>query len=382
MPISRRNLLRRLGTTALTGAAVDALGGLPVPERPQPAHRASEIAQTVFLDHNENAYGPSEKVLAVLRDASLRSSRYPRAEYDSLLTKLAALHAVKKEQIVLGCGSSELLRATALTFLGPGKKLVQASPTYPALGKFARLFGAEVVEVPVTKRYEHDLNTMLARGDDSVSLAYICNPNNPTATLTARQDIEGFIHKLPAKAVVLIDEAYHHFVTPNSSYTSFLDQPFDDPRVIVCRTFSKVYGLAGMRIGYAVAAPELAQRLSANRLQFGISVIAAKAADAALEDTEYVRLAVKRNADDRQEFMNSVNVRMLRAIDSHTNFVMLNPMRPSEQVIEHLKKNNVLVAPRIPAMDSYIRVSLGTPAEMREFWRVWDLMPPTGKMAM
>jgi histidinol-phosphate aminotransferase len=382
MPISRRSLLRRLGASAVAGAAVESLGGLSLAARPESAPAASEPACPLLLDHNENAYGPSEKVLAVLRDASPRSSRYPRTEYDSLLGKLAALHSVKTEQIVLGCGSSEILRAAAAAFLGPGRTLVQASPTCPVLGEFARSSGAEVIEVPVNKMREHDLGVMLTRTGDSAGLVYICNPNNPTATLTPRKDIEDFIRNLPAKTMVLVDEAYHHFVSPNSSYASFLDRPFDDPRVVVCRTFSKIYGLAGMRVGYAVTTPDLAHRLSANRLQFGVGVMSAKAAAAALDDLDFIRLAIKRNADDRQEFMNQVNARMLRALDSHTNFVMLNPLRPPEPVFEHLKKNNVLVGPRVPAMDRYIRVSLGTPRDMHEFWRIWDLMPQTEKMAM
>jgi histidinol-phosphate aminotransferase len=181
---------------------------------------------------------------------------------------------------------------------------------------------------------------------------------------------------------VLIDEAYSHFVSPHLGYTSFLDHPFDDPRLVVCRTFSKVYGLAGMRIGYAVNAPDLLRRLSASQLRYGISVISAKAASAAVDDANYVRAAIKSNSDDRQEFMNQVNARMLRALDSHANFAMMNPLRPVDMVVDHLKKNNVLVAPRIPAMEKYFRVSFGTPDEMQEFWRVMDLLPPTGKMAM
>src|SRR3989449_10455662 len=173
----------------------------------------------------------------------------------------------------------------------------------------------------------------------------------------------------------------HHFVSATSSYRSFLDYPLDDPRVIVARTFSKIYGLAGLRIGYCVSSREVASRLSALRLPNGVTIVSVKAAIAALEDTTYVRMAAKRNADDRQAFMNQGNARLLRAIDSHANFVLLNPLRPVSEVLSHLEKNDVLVAPPIPDMDKYIRVSLGTPAEMREFWRVWDLLP-AGKMAM
>src|SRR5205085_8404868 len=152
------------------------------------------------------------------------------------------------------------------------------------------------------------------------SLVYICNPNNPTATLTTRKDLETFIRKLPDHATALIDEAYSDFVSPHSGYASFLESPINDPRVVVCRTFSKMYGLAGMRVGYAVGSPETLKRLGAHQLRYGVSTIAAKAALTAIEDVEYARVAVKRNADDRQEFMNQVNIRMLRAIDSHANF--------------------------------------------------------------
>jgi histidinol-phosphate aminotransferase len=222
---------------------------------------------------------------------------------------------------------------------------------------------------------------MLAKVDSTTALVYLCNPNNPTGTLTPRKNLESLISKLPAEIMILVDEAYHHYVSATAAYRSFLDFPLGDPRIIVARTFSKIYGLAGLRIGYSVSSKEVAARLSALRLQNGVTTISVKAATAALEDTAYIRLAAKRNSDDRQEFMNQVNARMLRVIDSHANFVLLNPLRPVSEVLPHLEKNNVLVAPPIPAMDKYIRVSLGTPSEMQEFWRVWDLMPP-GKMAM
>ena len=175
--------------------------------------------------------------------------------------------------------------------------------------------------------------------------------------------------------MVLIDEAYHHFAGRTSAYVSFLDRPMADPRVMVTRTFSKIYGLAGMRVGYVVAPVEITSRLAARRLTFGVGVVAAQAAAAALDDSDYVALAVRRNASDRQEFMNQVNARMMRAIDSHTNFAMLDPRRPANEVFEHLKKNNILVAPPVPQMSKYLRVSLGTPTEMQQFWRVMDQMP-------
>ena len=392
MSVSRRNLLRQIGVGVVVGAAAPALRGFPLTsatEAPrenfagadQPS-RVATAADPVLLYRNENPYGPSEKVLAVLRESVASGNRYPRTEYDTLIGKLAAQHQVKPEQIVLGCGSGEILGMAALAFLKPGKKLVQAAPTFPSLGKLAQAAGVEVVSVPLNKRYEHDLAAMQNAARSSTGLVYIVNPNNPTGTITPRKDIETFLGKLPSDVTVLIDEAYHHFVTPNTAYESFLDRHFDDPRIVVSRTFSKIYGLAGMRIGYAVAAPEMAKRLPAGFPNWSVSVVSARAASAALDDVEYVRLGIKRNTDDRQEFMNQVNARMLRAIDSQANFVMVNPMRPPDEVIEHLKKNHILIGPKYPVLDKYIRVSLGTPGEMQAFWRAWDLMPSSGKMAM
>ena len=393
MSISRRNLLRNIGVSAVVGAAAPALRGFPVAPSTEEALWGNSVpaaqpagvataADPILLYRNENPYGPSEQVLAVLRESATSGNRYPRTEYDTLRNKLAALHEVKGEQIVLGCGSGEILCMAALAFLKPGKKLVQAAPTFPALGKLAQGAGVEVADVPLNKRYEHDLGVMLDRARLSAGLVYIVNPNNPTGTITPRKEIEAFIRKLPSDVAVLIDEAYHHFVAPGGVYESFLDRPIGDPRVIVSRTFSKIYGLAGMRIGYAVATPEIAKRLVAGFPSWSVSIVSARAASAALDDVDYVRLGFKRNTDDRQEFMNQVNARMLRAIDSQANFVMLNPMRPPDAVIEHLRKNNILVGPKYPVLDKYIRVSLGTPGEMQAFWRVWDLMPTTGKMAM
>src|SRR6266700_7884323 len=373
MIMSRRHLLGKLAATAATGAAFHTLSDFSLAQV-SPA-RANFFPAPIILSRNENAYGPSERVLAAMHEAVSGGNRYPAAEHDLLINKIAALHRVRPEQIVLGCVSSEILGIAAAAFLGPEKKFVQASPTCPLLGQLARNSGAEVVDVPLTKMYEHDLGAMLARADASTGLIYICNPNNPTGTLTTRKDIETFIGKLPANTMVLIDEAYHHFASSTSTYSSFLDRPFNDGRVMIARTFSKIYGLAGMRIGYVVASPDIAPRLSKHVLQFGGGTVSARIAAAALDDSEYVSIAAKRNANDRQEFMNQVNARMLRALDSHTNFVMMKSPRPVDQVLEHLKKNNILFAPPIPEMNQYIRISLGTPADMLQFWRVWDLMP-------
>jgi histidinol-phosphate aminotransferase len=330
----------------------------------------------IRLDRNENAYGPSNKAIEAIHSSAGSANRYPNGEHEELIDKLASIHKVKQEQILLGSGSREILRMAATTCLSRDKKLVLASPTFGAIADYAKSVGQEVSAVPLNKRYQHDLDVMLARAERATTLVYICNPNNPTGTLTPRKDLETFLRKLPLTSVVLIDEAYHHYVASTSDYASFLDTPVDDPRIVVLRTFSKIYGLAGLRVGYAVASPQIRAKLSAARLQWAVSALAARAAAAALEDADYVTLSAKRNTDDRQEFYNSTNARMLRSLDSHTNFVLLKSGLPAEQVLEHFQRNNILLGPRVLEMDTYVRVSLGSRQEMHEFWRVWDSLPP------
>ena len=380
MPISRRKFVRNIAGSAVAAASLPPLADLAMAGI-LPTSRASELHGPIILSRNENAYGPSQKVIASMQDSLQYANRYPDPAVSTLHDRIAKSHSIKPEQLVLGCGSGEILSITASAFLGPGQKLIMALPTFEAIGRCAKSLGAEVAEVPLAHDYSHNLAAMLSRADATTGLVYICNPNNPTGTLTPRKDLESFIRKLPPTTTVLIDEAYHHYVEPTGDYSSFIDNPMDDDRVVVCRTFSKVFGLAGIRVGYAVGAPERIRVLTARRLPEGLNAVGARAALVAYDDVEYVQMSAKRNADDRQEFFNQANARMVKGIDSHTNFAMLPTDRDAAEVIEHFKKNNVLIARLFPSMHTYIRVSFGTPPEMKEFWRVWGLMLP-GKMQM
>jgi histidinol-phosphate aminotransferase len=310
-----------------------------------------------------------------MRDCLNEANRYPDTE-DTLREKLASLHKVKMEQVVLGCGTSEILGMAAEAFLAPGKKVVLAEPTFPLVSLYAKARGAAVASVRLNEYQAHDLEAMLAASDSSTGLVYICNPNNPTGTLTSRAALERFLTKLPASIPVIIDEAYHHYAIDGSAaYASFIDRSVDDARLIVVRTFSKIFGLAGQRIGYAIASKEFSRRLAANRLQFGENLLGIKGAMAALDDTEHIRVCAKRNKDDRQEFRNVAMIHSLGHLGSETNFVLLKADRSADEIIEHFRRNNILLGPLIPSMERFVRVTLGRPNEMREFWRVWDLLP-------
>lgn len=374
MLISRRTLLRNIGATAAVTATAQSWSTVCL--APSTAtDRFNPGPRIIRLDKNENPYGPSDQVSAAMRSGMAITNRFPESELEGLIDRLGELHSVSREQVVLGCGSTEILRMCSCAFLGPGKKLVMATPGFEAMAQYARETGASVEMVPLTKTNEHDMPLIAQRLGGGNGLIYICNPHNPTGTLTARKDIEAIVRVLPSGAYVIIDEAYHHYVTPSAAYSSFIDRPVSDPRVIVTRTFSKIYGLAGMRIGYSVAAPQTAKRIAAYRLLNGVNVGAARAARIALDANDHVRSCAQRNADNRQEFFNQANARMCRWIDSHTNFVLLNAGRSSNDVAGHFRKNGVLVGSGFRSMENYLRVTVGMPEEMKEFWRVWDLLP-------
>jgi histidinol-phosphate aminotransferase len=325
------------------------------------------------LNSTENAYGPSPKVMAALEKALGAAHRYAHQEYENLADEIAGQHRVGRDQVLLGCGSSEILRMTAGAFLGAGKQLVLASPTFEAIAHYAEAAGARVLRVPLNRHHGHDLEAMLDRAN-TAGVVYLSNPNNPTGMLTPRKDLETFISRLRASVYVVIDEAYHHYAGASPAYASFIDHPVDDPRVIVTRTFSKIYGMAGMRLGYGVASIATVVEMRPYQLEFNVNTVAARAAMAALGDTEGVATAARRNADDRIDFINRAQTRNYNPIPSHTNFVMMDTELPARGIIEHFRKNNILVGGPFPSMDTLIRVSVGPPAQMDEFWRVWDLM--------
>jgi len=375
MPITRRNFFRNAAAGAVAAAALPPLADLAFSEL-VPSSRASEPGGPIILSRNENAYGPSQKVVASMQDSLQFVNRYPDAADKLLHERIAQSHSIQPNQMVLGCGSGEILNTCAAAFLAPGKKLITALPTFEAIGRFAKTLGAEVIEVPLTSDYSHDLAAMLARTGSDTGLIYICNPNNPTASLTPRKGLEDFVRKLPASTTVLIDEAYHHFVEPTAAgYSSFIDHPMNDDRVIVARTFSKVYGLAGIRVGYAVGSPDKIRALASLRLKEGINAVGAHCALVAYDDLDYVQMSEARNARDRQEFFAQAKSRNIQVIPSHTNFAMLQTNRPAPAVIAHFKQNNVEIARLFPSMNTFVRVSFGTPPQMQQFWRVWDLLP-------
>jgi histidinol-phosphate aminotransferase len=374
MQLSRRSFFRTsisaLGATAAVSALPFHTEAFAIGE-PQ---RATQPVGPVLLNSNENPYGPWPSLKQKMAAALELGHRYPDAPCERLAEKIAELHRVSADQVIMGCGSSEILRVCAEVFGGPGKTLVQASPTFESLGHYAETRGTKVRAVRLNSKFEHDLENMGPASGEKVGLVYICNPNNPTASITPRKSIEAYVKTLPPDTYVLIDEAYHHFALGSPDYVSFLDQPVNDPRIIVARTFSKIYGLAGIRLGYAVAQGDTAKKMQAHSSYDNVNIVAAKCGIAALDDAAGLAAAIKRTENDRAEFIGQAQKRKIAMVPSQGNFVMIETGKPVRKVIDYFKSQNVMIGRPFPPLDTHARITLGTPTEMQAFWKAWDGM--------
>lgn len=328
----------------------------------------------IRLDCNENPYGPPELAKVALQQSCGIANRYV-ISCTRLLEKIARHQNVETQNVVLGCGSTEILKISADLFLQPNSNLVVAKTTYPFLSSCARAKGVEVREVPLAQDFSHDISSMLQACNAATALVYLCNPNDPTGSVTPDRAVGQLLRGVSPNVPVLIDEAYHDYVNESSTYTSSVPTTKRYPNLIVTRTFSKIYGLAGLRIGYAITSPEMAHRLSPLRLPLGENALGIAAAVAALDDKEYVRISAERNANDRQAFINRANLRLLATPASQINSVLLGLDHPFDIVFSHFEKHGILLGRQITGLDKFVRVSIGRPEEMDEFWLVWDMLP-------
>ncbi len=325
----------------------------------------------VLLNSNENPYGPSPTAREAMIEAHEVACRYPDFYADKLQEKLAAFHGFAPENVVVTCGSTELLKMCAAAFLGPGKRLVQATPTFEALAAYARRGGAEVVKVPVDGDYRHNLDALARAAQERPGLVYICNPNNPTGTVVSRPAIEKFLDKVPRETVVLVDEAYHHYVE-DPGYGTLLGAVEVGRNVVIARTFSKIYGMAGLRIGYGLASRALVKKLRREVVFSSANVLGCVAAYASLEDEGFVRQNQQRNQDARNFLVQSMRARGRSVIPSHTNFVCVHVARPVRPVIRAFREQGIRVGRPFAGLPEHIRVSLGLPEEMEKFVAAFD----------
>jgi histidinol-phosphate aminotransferase len=361
--LTRRALGRLFGATA--GAALlearfpPALGGTPTPQ-------TAPAAGPVRLSANENPYGPCAASLKALAASAAEAGRYPGAIEHAMREAIAKHHGVSKECIVLGTGSSEVLRMADCAFVPPGRSLVAAEPTFEAVLNFCKATHGETVKVPLTADHRHDLARMASACDARAGMVYICNPNNPTGTIVGGDELAAFLERVPKTCVVLVDEAYHHFVE-SPRYKSALELAGRHDNVVVARTFSKVYGMAGMRLGYGVASPANAARMETHTAWDNTSQSALAMGLAALADPNVVADQRKRLNDARRWLCAELERDGRRYIPSETNFVMIDVGRDVGPVIQVFADRGIQVGRRFPSMDNWLRVSIAKPEDMQAF---------------
>ena len=359
-PISRRAFAGTLGLAA--GAAL-----LEAPlARVAEAARRPKQAGAIILSSNENPYGPSPKAIEALIGADSIANRYPDLAEDAIRSAISKHHGVDAGQVTLGCGSSEILQMADLAFTGPGRRVVAAEPTFEAVLDYAKVLRAAPVTVPLTPDFRHDLPKMAEACAGGAGLAYVCNPNNPTGTIVSGDEVAAFAARIPSGTTILVDEAYFHFVE-SPSYRSALDLILKHPNVVVARTFSKIYGMAGLRLGYAVGSKERIDEMAKYATFSNANSAVLAAALASLTDPDLVPRQRKLLNDTRKWLVAEMAKQGRRTIPSETNFIMIDVGGDVTPVIQAFRERNILVGRKFPSLPNWLRVTVGKPEEVQAF---------------
>lgn len=352
--ISRRSFTQLLGAGAVAAAAAPSLLARPA------------AAETMIrLSANENPFGPSPAGMRAATEALKLAPRYPDDSVDQLTAAIAQLHGVANEEVLLGCGSSEILKVAALAYTGPTQKLVMADPTFEAIGLYTRPDHVEVVRIPLTRDYAHDLPRMADAARDA-GLVYLCNPNNPTATITPKAAVRAFLDAVPPTTMVLVDEAYYHYAE-SPDYESVASLVHSKPNLIVARTFSKIYAMAGLRAGYALAQKKAVEAMNANQQWDSMNIVVLEAARASLGDKQHVDAARKRNAQTKAWLVRELERMGHSVLPSEANFVMVDTGRDVKPLLAAMRGKGVHVGRLFPALPQHMRVTIGRPDEMERF---------------
>lgn len=376
--LNRRQFAQSVGAV-LGGAMVMPSFTETLAARPQHAPRSSDGA--IQIDSNENPYGPSPRAREAITNSETIACRYPDVTEARMIDAIAKYHKVPTTQVALGCGSTEILRMADTAFLGPDKNVVAAAPTYEAVLSFAKVMHANAISVPQTKDHLHDLDAMAAKTTSSTGLVYICNPNNPTGTIVSKVAMGKFMDRIPRSTMVLVDEAYCHFAD-DPAYGSVIEWIGKYPNLIVARTFSKIYGMAGMRLGYSIATPEATQAMRASKLWSSNNTAVMTAAMVSMSDPDHVADQQRKINGTRKWLCTELEKDGRSYIPSQTNFIMIHVGTDVTPIIKAFGQREILVGRKFATMENWLRVSMGTPEEMQKFVAALrEIVPANGAKA-
>jgi len=339
-----------------------------IPGKPiEEVQRELGLAEVIKLASNENCMGASPKAVAALRKNLDGINRYPDASCFVLRKKIAKALGVGTSSLIFGNGSDEIIGMAIRTFVGDGDEVIIARPTFLMYEIDAALQNAKIKFVPVTSSLKHDLKAMKRAVTDKTKIVFIANPDNPTSTYISKRELDEFFRGLPEKVIVFLDEAYAEFAdSAFSDYPNGIDY-LTRPNVIVARTFSKAYGLAGLRVGYGIASPEIIGYMERTREPFNVNILAQIAATAAVDDTAFLKKTLTHTKREKA-FLYAAFRRMgLEYIESATNFILVNVKRDCKEVFNDLLKKGVIVRDmKAWGIDTYVRVTIGTRQENKK----------------
>ncbi|MEL6535117.1 MAG: histidinol-phosphate transaminase [Bacteroidota bacterium] len=358
-----------LQQSALTLTGLSIAGSKPALAR-RVAHKVTpHLATAIRLNANENPYGPSALAQEAMQKALARSNRYPGDLEEELISRIAEQEGLTPDHVLLGPGSSELLELAGTWFGKPGVEILTADITFSLLQTYARRAGAQVVEVPLDTNFRYDLAAIQRKLKEATGLVYIVNPNNPTSTALPAEVLLSFCQKTAAHTPVMVDEAYLEFVAePNyPSMVQCIPQGHD---VLVVKTFSKIYGLAGLRVGYLLAQPERIAALKA--LQFGWfnqSNVALAAAMATYQEEGFISLSRRKNEEAREITRAALRSMDIIPAQSETNFIFFEipKERFSPDLTPLMAEHNLIIRSAPNPQGFWYRVSMGRPDEMEMF---------------
>jgi len=319
---------------------------------------------SIKLSSNENSLGLSSSAQQAVIDAISHANRYPSDYTPALLEELAKYTGVKEENLILGSGSTEILQMTVQAFQGPQVPLIIAEPTFEDVPRYQHPLAFNLIRVPLTQAYEHDIGRMREHAEQSrrPSIVYFCNPNNPTGTITSSRDIDEWIAEAPETTTFLMDEAYFDYVD-NSAYWSALKWIDTHPNVIVARTFSKIFAMAGLRVGYAVAHPDTITRLTEFVAKNCPNVLATAAGIASLKDAAHVTRSLEVNAASKKIVYDTCEALGIECLQSDANFTMHRISGDLDTYISRMEDAGVRVGRPFPPMLEWSRLSFGLPEE-------------------
>ncbi len=343
-----------------------------VPGKPiEEVRREYGLEEIEKLASNENQLGPSPKAIEAVQKAALEMNLYPEATAIDLKRALAAKLGVKEENLVIGNGGEELLQIIAQVFINDGDQIITGYPSFNIYVTTCSLMGAEVISVPF-KDGNYDLEAMLAAVTDKTKLIYLCNPNNPTATFIDRPTLDSFLARVPEDVVVVLDEAYYEFARVNPDYPAeSIARLVARPNTVILRTFSKVCGIAGVRVGYVISSEEIAGNMNKIKLTFDVNRLAQAAALAALDDEAHIERTVAQNYRSLQAMQACFDELGLHYYPSAANFIWVELPRHSKEVFEAMLRQGVIVRPGyLWGWENWMRVSTGTDAQTARFTEV------------